>query len=263
MNWEKLTSVEFEKAVKKTKVCIIACGVVERHGDHLPLGTDYLNGHKIATMAAEREEAVVFPPFYFGQIYEAKCFPGTVTLRPSLLFDVIQGVFDEIGRNGFKKIIIYNAHGGNIYLLKYLCQAQLDQEKPYQLYYYQKDLSEQYKKVCETNIHGHACECETSVSLANHPELVKMDQLKPDTSYPLKRLAHIDNLFSGLSWYANYPQHYVGNANYASAEKGKILVEAEVKAFAEFIKAVKSDQVLASLSDDFFQKVATISVDKE
>jgi creatinine amidohydrolase len=53
MNWEKLTSVEFAEAVKKTDVCIIAFGVLERHGDHLPLGTDYLNGHKIASIAAE------------------------------------------------------------------------------------------------------------------------------------------------------------------------------------------------------------------
>lgn len=74
MNWEKLTSVEFAEAVKKTDVCIIAFGVLERHGDHLPLGTDYLNGHKIASMAAEIEAAVVFPPFYFGQIYE-EVFP--------------------------------------------------------------------------------------------------------------------------------------------------------------------------------------------
>ena len=150
----------------------------------MPLGTDYLNGHKIASMAAEIEAAVVFPPFYFGQIYEAKCFPGTITLKPTLLMDVIQGVLDEIGRNGFKKIILYNAHGGNVYLLKYICQAQLDSKKPYQLYYYQKDLSEEYKSVCETSIHGHACECETSVTLANHPELVKMDKIDKETTYP-------------------------------------------------------------------------------
>lgn len=76
MNWEKLTAPEFKKASAETGVCIIAFGVLERHGDHLPLGTDYLNGHRLATLAAEKEKAVVFPPFYFGQIYEARCFPG-------------------------------------------------------------------------------------------------------------------------------------------------------------------------------------------
>ena len=41
MNWENLTSKEFAQAVKETGVCIVAFGVIERHGDHLPLGTDF------------------------------------------------------------------------------------------------------------------------------------------------------------------------------------------------------------------------------
>jgi creatinine amidohydrolase len=115
MQWENLTAPDFAKAVKETGVCILAIGVLERHSDHLPLGTDFLNGHATACLAAEKEAAVVFPPYYFGQINEARCFPGALTLRPTLLMELIQNVLDEIGRNGFKKIIIYNAHGGNIY----------------------------------------------------------------------------------------------------------------------------------------------------
>ena len=65
MQWENLTSPEFAKAVKETGVCVIAFGVVEKHGEHLPLGTDFLNGHKLACLAAEKEPAVVFPPFYY------------------------------------------------------------------------------------------------------------------------------------------------------------------------------------------------------
>ena len=80
MQWENLTAQEFAEAVRKTGVCIIAIGVIEKHSEHLPLGTDFLNGHKIACLAAEKEDAVVFPPFYFGQINEARCFPGTLTM---------------------------------------------------------------------------------------------------------------------------------------------------------------------------------------
>src|SRR5512139_1925804 len=111
MQWEHLTSTEFAGAARETGVCVIAIGVIEKHSEHLPLGTDFLNGHKIASLAAEKEAAVVFPPFYFGQIYEARCFPGTLALKPTLLLEVIGAVLDEIGRNGFKKIIMLNAHG--------------------------------------------------------------------------------------------------------------------------------------------------------
>ncbi|MCK9536293.1 MAG: creatininase family protein [Bacilli bacterium] len=255
MNWEKLTSEDFKAAVIETGVCIVAFGVVERHGDHLPLGTDYLNGHRLATLAAEKEKAVVFPPFYFGQIYEARCFPGTITIQPALLIELIQGVFDEIGRNGFKKIIILNAHGGNDGLLKFIVQAQLWEEKPYVIYWYQPGCPARtafYREICESGLHGHACECETSISLFHHGELVKTDRIPEETYYPKKRLGHLPKNFSALSWYSNYPEHYVGNANYATYEKGEALVRKETEFLAQFIADVKTDQVLPVLSNEFY-----------
>jgi creatinine amidohydrolase len=257
MNWEKLTAPEFKKAAAETGVCIIAFGVLERHGDHLPLGTDYLNGHRLATLAADKEKAVVFPPFYFGQIYEARCFPGTVAISPELLFRLIGEVLDEIGRNGFKKIIILNAHGGNNGLLRFLVQSQLWEEKPYVVYWYQPaspERTELYRKVCDTDIHGHACECETSISLYNHEELVKMEAIPKETRYPEKKLGHLPNNFSALSWYANYPDHYVGSAAPATKEKGEILVEKEVEMLARYIAAVKKDETLPLLSEEFHRK---------
>src|SRR5512143_2967910 len=117
MQWEQLTATDFAKAARETGVCVLSLGVLEKHSEHLPLGTDYLVGHGVACLAAEREPAVVFPPFYFGQIYEARCFPGALTLKPTLLLELITSVMDEIGRNGFKKIILLNAHGGNNHLI--------------------------------------------------------------------------------------------------------------------------------------------------
>src|SRR5450756_2018253 len=70
MQWENLTAPDFAKAAYDTGVCILVLGVLERHGGHLPLGTDYLNGHRLACLAAEKAPSVVFPPFYFGQIYD-------------------------------------------------------------------------------------------------------------------------------------------------------------------------------------------------
>lgn len=257
MNWEELTAKDFEKFSKRVDVCIIAFGVIERHGDHLPLGTDFLNGHKIISRAAQLEEAMVFPPFYFGQIFEACCFPGTIALKPTLLMDLVFNVFDEIARNGFKKIIIYNAHGGNDAFLKFITQCQLAEEKDYYVYMYNPFTAERakiYQEICETKIHGHACECETSISLFNHSKLVKMDYVRPGEVGPKGNLNHLNNLFSSLSWYGNYPEHYVGDASKASYEKGKKIVEFEIKQLAEFIKQVKEDQSLPSLAKEFHHR---------
>lgn len=258
MQWENLTAPEFERAVRETRVCLLAMGVLERHSEHLPLGTDFLNGHRLACLAAEQEPAVVFPPFYFGQIYEARCFPGALTLRPTLLLELLQGVLDEIARNGFHKIVIVNAHGGNNSLIPFLAQTTLWEQKPYSLYYFTGRLGEEREKTwqqtVETKLHGHACECETSITLANFPELVRMEAVPEQPAEPLGRMAHLPGAFAGISWYANYPNHYAGDARTASPEKGRVLRDLEVAALSEFIAAVKQDEVVPALEKEFFSR---------
>jgi creatinine amidohydrolase len=260
MQWEQLTAPDFEKAAAETGVCVITFGVLERHSEHLPLGTDYLNGHKIACLAAEKEPAVVFPPFYFGQIFEARCFPGTVALKPTLLLELIFSVLDEIGRNGFKKIILSNAHGGNQAMLPLIAQSSLYEKKPYTVYFHRgmsEEANKKWAETVETSLHGHACECETSISLANHPELVHMDRVV-ENGQPLNRLAHLQDGMSGIWWYGDYPEHYAGNARSATAEKGRILRDLQVDALADYIKAVKEDTVTAALEEEFFSREAKL-----
>lgn len=257
MQWEQLTATEFQQAVDETGVCILSLGVLEKHSEHLPLGTDMIAAHNISCLAAQRETAVVFPPFYFGQIYEARCFPGTVTLEPKLLLSLLQGVLDEIGRNGFKKIILFNGHGGNSHLLHFLAQCSLWEQKPYTVYlftWYTPEQQAAREAIRETDLHEHACECETSVMLAIDETLVKMDKVVDEPAYPLGRLEHLTSAALGISWYANYPDHYAGDARPATKEKGEALREISVSALADFIKAVKADSVAPLLEADFFEK---------
>jgi creatinine amidohydrolase len=262
MQWEHLTSSEFETAVCESGVCVIAMGVIEKHSEHMPMGTDYLSGHRIACLAAEKEPAVVFPAFYFGQIYEARCFPGTLTIKPTLLIELIQGVFDEIGRNGFRKIVVYNAHGGNNALLPFLAQCSLWEERPYHLYIPTSHMSPEDEKawqaMSEAPYGGHACERETSMVLGTHPELVKMERVPQLPAKPLERLKHLPPTYNGIWWYSDYPDHYAGDARTASREKGQALVRMMVDHLARYIAAVKADQVIPSLTDEFFRRVEQV-----
>ncbi|MCX7683515.1 MAG: creatininase family protein [Anaerolineae bacterium] len=263
MRWEELTAPEFAAAVRETGVCVVALGVIERHSDHLPLGTDYLVGHKIACLAAEKEPAVVFPPFYFGQIYEARCFPGTLTLKPTLLLEVLQGVLDEIGRNGFRKIVLYNAHGGNSYLLGFLAQSALWEEKPYSLYIPLRRMTpegeKEWEAIRDTSFGGHACEWETSLVLGTYPHLVKMERVPEAPGVPLKRMEHLPPTLTGIWWYSDYPEHYAGDARSASVGKGELLVRLESDYLAQYIAAVKADQVVPALEREFFARVKQVS----
>lgn len=267
MQWEQLTATEFAAAVQETGVCVIAVGVVEKHSEHLPLGTDYLTAHYIAGLAAEMEPAVVFPPFYFGQIYEARCFPGTVAIKPTVLFELIQGVFDEIGRNGFTKIVVYNGHGGNWALLQFLAQCGLWEEKPYALYIPVERLAPEGKQAWEamqeTTFGGHACERETSRVLGTFPDLVKMDRVPEEPGAPLKRMQDLPRTFTGIWWYSDYPEHYAGDAQYATEEKGQALVRMESDALAQYIAAVKADQVVPVLTEEFFLRVEQLIGDQK
>lgn len=262
MQWENLTSPDFARAVEETGVCILPFGVLERHSEHLPLGTDYLNAHHLACLAAEKSPAVVFPPFYYGQIYEARCFPGTVSLKPTLLIELIQSVFDEIGRNGFKKIILLNGHGGNGHLLPFLAQSSLYERKPYTLYLYTGAMTEEERQarqaVLETKNHGHACECETSTTLAGFPDLVKMERVPEGGGDRLGRLAALKGNYSGIWWYGDFPEHYAGDARSASAEKGHKLLELEAAALSRYIEMVKADKLVPSLEAEFFGREETV-----
>ena len=256
MQWENLTAPDFAEAVRETGVCILGMGVLEKHSTHLPVGQDFLAIHKIVCLAAEKEPAVVFPPWYFGQIYEAMAYPGNLSIRPTLLLELFEAVFDEIGRNGFRKIIVVSGHGGNRFLVPFLAQCSLWQEKPYSIYTPTARLTperqKQWDAIVETTVHHHACECETSVSLALHPDLVKMDALPDEPATARKRLSHLPHTFAGISWYADYPDHYAGDARVATAEKGRKLLELRVDTLVEFIAAVKADKVVPVLEREFF-----------
>jgi len=262
MQWEQLTAPEFAEAVRQTGVCVIAMGVLERHGEHLPLGTDYMVGHRIACLAAEKEPAVVFPPFYFGQIYEACCFPGAVTVRPTLLLELIQGVFDEIGRNGFSKIVAFNAHGGNTHLLRFLAQCSLWEEKPYSIYVpmdqFTPEGQKEWEAMRETSFGGHAGELETSLVLGFYPHLVKMDRVPERRARPLGRMEALPPTFAGIWWYSDYPDHYAGDARFATEEKGRALVRLASDYLAEYIAAVKADSVVPALSAEFFERARRV-----
>ena len=172
------------------------------------------------------------------------------------------GVFDEIGRNGFGKIILYDAHGGNQFLSHFVAQCSLWEEKPYVLYRMEARLTpERLKKeqeIYETTLHAHAGEGESSVTMANCPGMVKTDRIPKEQVNPLKRMAHLPPTFCGISWYSNYPEHYAGDANYASEEKGMSIVQLRVDSLAEYIAAVKADEVAPTLQKGFFERVRRV-----
>lgn len=263
MLWMELTSEQMPQAMERAeRVCLLPFGVIERHGAHLPLGQDQMMVAEVARRAAERELAVVFPHFYFGQIHTARHAPGTICTPYNLLLPLLENVLNEIGRNGFSRILIVNGHGGNTSLLHYLLRCLLDRPRAYAAYscnfwQLEGDVAREWDEMKETTEDEHGGESETSGSLAAYPELVHMDAVTdPSDGHARGKLTHLGSLDHSLAWYANYPTHYCGDATKASAEKGEFLMQAWVENVVRAIRAVKSDDVSPQLLDEFQRKSA-------
>ncbi|MBN1458830.1 MAG: creatininase family protein [Armatimonadetes bacterium] len=262
VRWEELTATDFPEAVQRSQgVCVLPIGVMEKHGPHLPLGTDVMVAREVSVRAAAREYAVVFPSYWCGQIFEAKHTPGCLALSESLLTPLLQNVCDEIARNGFDKILLVNGHGGNNNWLNYFTQMQLERRREYGVYLVYahgviKDEAVRREIEARWQASGgevHAEEVETSMILAIRPELVKLKLAGKEDSSAQKRLQHLPGVTTGIWWYADFPNHYAGDAQKASIELGERVLEATVAGLVDVIGGVKKDTAVAQLQDEFFR----------
>lgn len=260
VKYEELTVPLFAQAVEKSaKTCIIPLGILEKHGNHLPLGTDLINIRTTAVEAAQQEYVVVFPEYYFGQINEARHQPGTIAYSNELIWKMMEETLDELARNGFTKIILVNGHGGNVWL-EYFCMSLLHQKKNYAVYVYglpdESIYPETVKKLTKSdNPGGHGAEFETASMMANRTELVHKDAIVEESGADLQQLKVLD-AYTGIWWYAQYPNHYNTGATAATAELGKAIVDAEAADLARVIKQVKNDTVTLQLQEQFYQQSA-------
>lgn len=261
IGWEELTAPDFVKAVKLSEsVCIIPMGVVEKHGPHLPLGTDVYTAREISRRAAEKEYCIVYPYYFAGQIFEAKQQPGTIAYSSELIYKMLEETCHEISRNGIKKIILANSHGGNTTFLQYFCQTQLEKQRDYVVYLFTPSVdAETQKKIVsmrKSTTGGHADEVETSSVIAIRPDLVRLDQATTESGKDLDRL-QLKNVYTGIWWYAKYPNHYAGDAKDAHKELGEVSLEQRGDQLAEVVKMVKDDQITIRLQNDFFKESAS------
>ncbi len=249
MRWEELTGDEFPLAVERAAgVCLMPCSVIERHGHHLPLGTDMYIGREVCRRAAEAEPAIIFPENIFGQIAEARHVPGTIAFPVTLSLQFLEAACDEIARNGLRKIVLLNSHGGNSYLLALFAQAQLSRPRPYTLYVVDPILlpfeAPELEAQWATKVDGHAGESESSALLAARPDLVDLDTCPAgDEGMPLGRLDALRaaGVYTGIWWYADHPTHYRGDGRAATAAKGELQFQIYAGRLAAALRLIKQD----------------------
>lgn len=271
MLWEELREEEFDLAVELSGgLCVIPIGCFEMHGEHLPVATDVIQAEEFAIRAAEIEPACIFPAFRFGDVSGLVEWKGAVSLEPELLQRLLENLCDEIARNGFKKIMFVNYHGGNQACLNYFVRSMMYKERDYIVTWkhgvdpttprnigrrlieegrgiYPELLPEDEQvliNLVEKDIpDGHGGVDETSVMMVARPELVNMDRVNAVSGYSTKKADSLQKakIRSGFFWSVNYPNSYSGDAVGSNERIGKLLIRLRAEELAEAYRVLKND----------------------
>jgi creatinine amidohydrolase len=256
---EELTSPKFAQAVSLSGgVCIIPLGIIEKHGPHLPLGSDMYESREAAFRAAQKEYAVVFPPYYVGQIFEARHQPGTISYSNELMWNMLEETCRELARNGLKKIVLVNGHGGNTSFLQYFCQAQLAKQEDFIVVLFQEGRDPvnggEIQALKKAKLDGHAGEEETSMMSVINPSLVDQKALKAESGLDQERLKNLPFGYTGIWWFARYPNHFASDVNTPNEKLGELLLTSWSSQVAELVRYLKKNNTIEQLQEEFFRR---------
>jgi creatinine amidohydrolase len=258
--WEELTAEDFVKALHAAQdTCTLPFGIVEKHGPSGPMGTDLINVRYSVELAARKEYTIMFPPYYFGQIFEAKHQPGTIAYSTHLQLELLRETVAEMGRNGCRKIIIISGHGGNTNLVNFFAQTQLETPVDYVVYVVGGGGAPGQNipaaaRPSKPGVDGHAGEVEIANVMASRPDLAHLERAGEESGKDLNRLDLPQGVTTPIWWYARFPNHYQGDAAGATAERGKAMMELRADYLATAIRAIKADTIAPRLQKEFFEK---------
>lgn len=237
---EEMVWPEVESALKNGKrTVIVAVGSVEQRGPHLPLNMDTLEGdelsRRIATKLGGALAAPTIRPGCSGHHME---FPGTITVPPETLMNVIRSYCRSLDEHGFEHIVLVPTHGGNFAPVKTVTPdiarevdatviplADLDEH----MQLLNKGLSEAGVEYDQDVIHAGAAE--TAIVLALAEDLVRLENLERGHEGEISTARLLSEGFKTIT-----ENGVLGDPNEATAEAGEVIIEKVVNAYVNRIE---------------------------
>ena len=112
MRIEELNWMDVEEYLKHDDCLILIIGACEQHG-YLSLLTDIKIPLALADAVSKQTGVLVAPPLNFGASPYFISFPGTFSLRLDTLLDAVEDILRSAYRQGFRRFLVLNGHGGN------------------------------------------------------------------------------------------------------------------------------------------------------
>src|SRR5947209_4676898 len=226
---------------QKWEVAVLPFGATEPHNLHMPYGTDTLQLEVLANRACEHAyragaKVLLLPTIPYGVNTNHLRVPGAVacSVTPTTLLRLLTDLVDSLERQGLRKLVLLNGHGGNE-LKPWLRELHHRTRLFLCLCDWYRMAGDLYPKIFQ-QVGEHADEVETSLGLAYFPHLVR-PELADDGKARPTRFEAVNKGWIGITrpWHLATSNTGVGNPAAASAEKGRRLMEALVERLAGFL----------------------------
>ncbi|MFP3090662.1 creatininase family protein [Treponema sp. TIM-1] len=173
---EDLSWPEFAEAIALDDLIILPVGSTEEHGPQSPLGTDFFIADALARAIGKKADALVAPAIPIGNAQGLIDFPGTISIDPAILTDLVFEVCENFVRHGAGRFFFVNGHGGNNGALRHAATALYEK---YGVFVASSEWWQLMPKISEYKAHDHGGKFETSMMMAIDESIV--DLTKADT----------------------------------------------------------------------------------
>jgi creatinine amidohydrolase len=253
--YEEFTWPEIRDAVKQQRVAVLPVGTVEQHGPHLPLVTDVLTATEMSRMAVERisAEAVLMPSVYYSFNEHHLDFPGTIAVKGETIINYVTDIGLSLAHHGFRKVLLVNGHGSNVPFLDIAARNITNKSEAIcaMASWWSLIPRDLLTKLRESEFPGgmaHGCELETSVLMYLRGDLVQIDKAEKDISFQPTEFFYWDlqspSPIVFQEWFSRYSRTgTVGDPTKASAEKGRVFVEAVVERMVALIREFRERKI--------------------
>jgi len=238
---EEMVWPEVEAALENgTRTAIVAVGSIEQHGPHLPLNMDTLDGDELSRrIAARLGDALAVPTIRPGCSGHHMEFPGTITIPPETLMDVIRGYCRSLDEHGFEHIVLVPTHGGNFGPVETVAPdvareidatviALADLDEHMQLL--NDGLSEAGIDYEQDVIHAGAAE--TAVVLAINEDLVRLEHIEPGPEGEISTARLLSEGFEAIT-----ENGVLGDPSEATVEAGETIIQNVVETYVDHIES--------------------------
>jgi creatinine amidohydrolase/Fe(II)-dependent formamide hydrolase-like protein len=248
----ELTWTRARERFAETDTALLPVGAIEQHGPHLPLDTDAWDADYLCREVARRctdPKPIVLPLISYGVSYHHDDFPGTLSVSPETLAQLVYEVGMSAVAHGVRKLVVVNGHGGNSAALQLAAQKLNRDARIFTAVDTGESSDTDIARITVTRNDAHAGEVETSTALATRSHLVAMDRARRDVPRFSSRYLDFSSEH-GIPWFAHTRRlsssGVLGDPTQASAEKGVAiwaLMIDHLVAFVEQLKGMSLDEI--------------------